>query len=104
MSKRYVEASLSSGVKLYRVPIHFPGNLFNTSSTSKHVSVMFKGEGTVPCGPGSAQLVEFMVEKGFGSGIAITSVLGCTCTHTHTCGHTHMHTHAYTQRVSLIFV
>ena len=46
MSKRYVEASLSSGVKLYRVPIHFPGNLFNTSSTSKHVSVMFKGEGT----------------------------------------------------------
>ena len=66
-----LEASLSSGVKLYRVPIPFLGRHFITISSPKHVSVMFKGEGAVPCRPGSKQLEEFMVERGFGGGIAI---------------------------------
>ena len=66
-----LQASLSSDGKLYRLPIPFLGRHFIASSTPKHVSVMFKGEGAVPCRPGSEQLVEFMIERGFVRGIAI---------------------------------
>ena len=70
--ERGLEASLSLGGKLYRLPLPFVGHHLVTTSSPEHVSEIFRHEGEVPCRPGSNHLEEFMVKKGFGKGLLIS--------------------------------
>ena len=70
--ERGLEASLSSGGNLYRVPLPFVDYHLIATSSPKHVSEMFRHEGEVPCRPGSDHLEEFMAKRGFGKGLVIS--------------------------------